>query len=221
MKLVDTLGEQEQLERVLERGKPVVPADCRHLHYLLSTPFRYGAPYPQGSRFRRAGPTPGVFYASKTVATAMVEMTYHRLLFFAESPATPWPRNPAEFTAFAVGYRTRAALDLTKPPFEAHRERWTHPSDYSACQDLAEHARTAGADALRYHSARDPAGTNVALLRCRAFATREPIERQTWRVDIGATGARAVCAFPEQRLEFARSSFDADPRMAALRTDER
>jgi hypothetical protein len=221
MKLVDTLGEQERLEDLLERGKPAVPADCRHLHYLLSTPFRYGAPYPHGSRFRRAGRTPGVFYASKTVTTAMAEMTFHRLLFFAESPATPWPSNPAEFTAFAVAYRTRAALDLSRPPFEAHRERWTHPSDYSACQDLAEHARAAGVDVLRYQSARDPAGTNVALLGCRAFAAREPIERQTWRVDIGVSGARAVCAFPDERLEFARAAFDADPRISSLVNHER
>ena len=53
MKLADTLEEQALLETVLEETKPQIPADCRQLHYLLFTPFRYGAPYPLGSRFRR------------------------------------------------------------------------------------------------------------------------------------------------------------------------
>ena len=86
MKIVDTLAEQGLLETLLERSKPPVPPECRHLHYLLATPFRYGAPYPTGSRFRRAGHTPGVFYASTSASTAIGELVFHRLLFFAESP---------------------------------------------------------------------------------------------------------------------------------------
>jgi hypothetical protein len=221
MRLVDTLAEQEQLEGVLERTKPTLPDECRHLHYLLSTPFRYGAPYPRGSRFRRAGLTPGAFYASRTVSTAMAEMIFYRLLFFAESATTPWPSNAGEFTAFAVAYRTRVALDLTTPPFDAQRDRWTHLTDYAACQGLAEQARGAGIELLRYHSVRDPGGLNVALLRCRVFSAAEPVERQTWRVDLGGFGARAVCAFPEQRLEYGRPAFAADPRIAALKWDRR
>ena len=89
LKIVDTLAEQAQLERLLEDTKPPVPPDCTHLHYLLSTPFRYGALYPAGSRFRRAGLTPGVFYASQESETAVAEMAFRRLLFFAESPTTP------------------------------------------------------------------------------------------------------------------------------------
>ena len=42
LKVVDTLAEQERLERLLEETKPLVPPECRRLHYLLSTPFRYG-----------------------------------------------------------------------------------------------------------------------------------------------------------------------------------
>ena len=138
MKVVDTLAEQERLEQLLERSKPPVPPECRHLHYLLSTPFRYGAPYPRGSRFRRAGMTPGVFYASQTVTTAMAEMSFARLLFFAESPGTPWPANASEHTAFQARFRTNTGLDLTAAPFDRERARWTHPTDYEACQALAE-----------------------------------------------------------------------------------
>lgn len=220
LKLVDTLDEQERLERLLEEHKPPVPPECRRLHYLLSTPFRYSAPYPRGSRFRRAGFTPGVFYASETVATAVAELAFARLLFFAESPATPWPVNASEHTTFSVRFRTAKGLDLTEEPFARHTERWSHPTAYEACQALADSARAAGVQVVRYPSARDPEeGRNVALLICGAFACRAPLERQTWRLQIGASGVRAVCGFPAARLEFAREAFARDPRITALEWD--
>src|SRR5438552_11150402 len=106
MKLVDTLAEQSVLESIVDASKPPLPPECRHLDYLLATPFRYGAPYPKGSRFRRAGNTPGVFYASERPTTAVAEMAFYRLLFFAESPDTPWPKDAAEFTAFQAAVRS-------------------------------------------------------------------------------------------------------------------
>src|SRR5262245_47719716 len=115
LKIVDTLGEQALLEDLLEKTKPPVPAECQHLHYLLATPFRYGAPYPEGSRFRRAGFTPGVYYASENVETAVIEIAFHRLLFFAESPETPWPANALELSAFSVRFATGRAIDLMQP----------------------------------------------------------------------------------------------------------
>ena len=217
MKLVDTLAEQSVLEALLDETKPPVPPDCRQLHYLLSTPFRYGAPYPSGSRFRRAGLTPGVFYASKAVETAVTELAFHRLLFFADAPSTPWPARAGEYTAFSARYRTAAGIDLGSPPFDVDRARWTHPTEYGPCQALADAAREAGVEVLRYPSARDGTGTNVALLACRAFAAREPLARQTWRIAFSAMGVRALCDAPDVRLEFGRKAFAPDPRMAALR----
>ena len=82
-KLVDTNAEQQTLEDLIEATKPAVPEDCRGLDYLLSTPFRYRPGY-RGSRFRRAGATPGVFYAAEQPAAAVAEMAFYRLLFFAE-----------------------------------------------------------------------------------------------------------------------------------------
>jgi len=216
MKVVDTLEEQGFLETLLERSKPPVPRECQHLHYLLSTPFRYGAPYPAGSRFRRAGFTPGVFYASATPDTAVAEAVFHRLLFFADSPATPWPENAGEHTVFSARFRTGAGLDLTREPLDADRTRWTHRTDYAACQELADAARGAAIDVLRSASARMTGGVNVALLMCRAFAAAQPLERQTWRIHLGTSGARAVCEFPAARLAFGREAFAQDPRIAAL-----
>lgn len=217
LKVVDTLAEQERLEQLLERSKPAVPPECRHLHYLLSTPFRYGAPYPRGSRFRRAGMTPGVFYASQTVTTAVAEMTFARLLFFADSPATPWPVNPSEYTAFQARFHTKTGLDLTAAPFDRERTRWTDPTDYETCQALADAARVAGVQAIRYRSARDSAGgVNVALLTCAAFTCTAPLERQTWRLHVDSGGVRALCEFPERRLSFDTTAFAGDPRIATL-----
>jgi len=217
--LVDSLSEQRVLEELIEATKPMVPPECRHLDYLLFTPFRYAA-YPKGSRFRRAGMTEGVFYASEAPETAIAEIAFYRLLFFAESPDTPWPVNPADYTAFAAAYRTAKAIDLTKPPFAAYTKRWSDPTDYSHCQDIADKARAAAVEIVRYGSVRDPAGgVNLALLTCRVFTKPTPVERQTWRIHLGASGVRAICESPKVGVEFDRRAFAADPRIAALSWD--
>jgi hypothetical protein len=217
LKLVDTLDEQRLLEGLIEETKPAVPPDCRHLHYLLATPFRYGAPYPRGSRFRRAGLTPGVYYASEQPSTAVAELAFYRLLFFAESPATPWPADPAEYTAFAVGYATGRAIDLTRPPLVRDAAAWMSPADYAACQELADKARQAAVDVIRYASVRDPeTGANLAVLACRAFATAEPERLQTWRIHLGERGVVAVCEAPRGSLEFPWPVFAGDPRLAGF-----
>ena len=218
MALVDTLEEQALLERILDDSKPFVPPECRHLHYLLFTPFRYGALYPAGSRFRRAGLTPGVFYASQQSETAVAELAFRRLLFFAESPSTPWPVNAAEYTSFAVAYGGRKGLDLTRPPLDRDAARWGDPVDYEPCHDFADAARQAGVQVLRYQSARAP-GLNIALMACAAFTSTAPLERHVWRVHVGAMGVRAICVFPEHRLAFDRQAFARDPRIAALNWD--
>jgi len=216
LKLADTLAEQALLEDLIEETKPAIPPECGKLDYLLATPFRYGS-YPKGSRFRRAGRTPGVFYAAERAETAVAETAFYRLLFFAESPATPWPRGTAEFTAFFAQIRTGACLDLTKHPLSSDRGAWTHATDYAACQALADAARASEIEVIRYESVRDPGhAANIAVLTCRAFARPRPQDRRTWSIRVSARGAQAICEFPVIRLEFDRASFAADPRIAEL-----
>jgi hypothetical protein len=216
LKLVDTLDEQSLLEDLVEDTKPHIPLECRHLHYLLGTPFRYGSVYPHGSRFRRAGKTKGVYYAAETVLTAVAEMAFYRLLFFAESPATPWPNDAAEYTAFAAAIKCDRAIDLTRPPLDRDEKAWTQPTDYTACQVIADVAREAEMQAIRYRSVRDPKGANIALLTCKGFVKARPLEPQTWRIRIGSFGLQAISEFPQKRLEFSRAAF-ADPRLAGMR----
>jgi hypothetical protein len=212
-KLVDSLAEQATLEDLIEATKPAIPNECRGLHYLLSTPFRY-PPRPNGSRFRRPGQF-GVFYAAEESRTAAAEMAFYRLLFFAESPATPWPVNPSEHTGFSVSVHSPRSLDLTKPPLDADALVWHHPVNYEPCQALADEARKAGAEILRYASARDP-GVCIAVLTCRAFAETEPRDFESWRIGVGQSGAYTLREFPPARIEFDRNAFASDPRIAAM-----
>jgi hypothetical protein len=217
LKLTDTLDEQAQLESMLDETKPMLPPECAGLDYLLAAPFRY-APYPFGSRFRRAGRTDGVFYAAENVATAVAETAFYRMLFFNESPQTPFPDAPTDFSAFSVPVKTARSLDLTSAAFD--NAGLTDLVDYSACQTLADSARHASIDVLRYPSMRDPSrGINVALLSPKPFAVNAPKQRQTWRIKLGRTGISALCEFPQVRLFFAPDCFNADPRLANFNWD--
>ena len=215
LKLVDSLAEQALLERLLNETKPSLPPECEGLDYLLAAPFRY-APYPNGSRFRRAGKTEGVFYASEEVETAVSELSFYRLLFFAESPGTPFPDAPTDFSAFAVPVRTPAMVDLSSPGFSD--PALSDLVNYEPCQNLADRARRVHAGAIRYVSARDPhKGFNVAILTPNAFAAKKPKAWQTWRIKVGPHGVSALCDFPLARISYDRTTFAADPRLTDFR----
>jgi hypothetical protein len=217
MKLVDTVDEQSLLEDILEGSKRRFPPECAGLDYLLATPFRYDAAYPYGSRFRRAGYTKGVYYAAAKVETALAEMAFYRLLFYAESPATPFPANAAEYTAFSVEIGTSAAIDLTMPPLSDNDAIWAHPTQYEPCQALADVAREAEVEAILYRSVRDPeGGQNVALLTPLGFKKKQPVERISWRIRLAKTGIQALCEFPMRRIGFAVEDFAGDPRIDHL-----
>jgi hypothetical protein len=147
----------------------------------------------------------------------MIASRFFRLLFYAESPATPWPGDAGEYTAFAVAIKTGHCLDLTAPALSRDRAAWIAPIDYGPCQALADAARAAGAEVIRYESARDPQSrANVAVLVCAAFAKPKPLDRRNWRIRLSAFGAQAICEHPSERLEFGRQAFARDPRIAGM-----
>ncbi len=211
-KLVDTLAEQALLEDIIEESKPLIPEECQHLDYLLATPFRYGSVYPKGSRFRRAGKTAGVFYGAETIEGALSELVFYRFLFYAESPQLQPPENTADYTAFSVKISSEKLVDLSQPPLKRDQSYWMDPIAYEACQSLADTARTATAEAIRYRSVRDTRGFNVALLTGRAFAHPAPLARQSWRIRLTTESAQAFCDYPQVTREITRSEFD-DPRL--------
>jgi hypothetical protein len=144
-------------------------------------------------------------------------MVFYRFLFYAESPDTPFPDDAAEYTAFCVDLATPVCLDLTAGGLAEGYLLWTHLIDYAPCQQLAETARKMGAEVIRYASVRDPDnGANLAVLTCRAFAAPQPVDRQTWRIRVGQSGAQAIREHPRLGLEFRRNTFAPDPRLVGM-----
>jgi hypothetical protein len=216
MAITDTLDEQAILEDLIERHKPAVPEAARNLHFLLFTPFRYRPVHP-GSRFRRPNDPRGVFYAGETDRAALAERAFYALLAMAESIDDTPPHWRGQVTVFTVPLQSQTAVDLTAPPFSAHRAAFIAPTDYSACQAFADTARAADCAIIRYESARDPdGGCNIALFDPGAFARNAPSTLPTWHLEANAHGVRAIADFRDDRRTFPRAAFDADPRLAPL-----
>lgn len=214
LRLVDDLDDQALLEDILEETKPPVPDACEGLHWLYMTPFRYGS-YPNGSRFRRAGHSEGVYYVSEAQDTAVIETAFHLLLFYADSPDTPFPRQPTEHTCFDVPVSTDRAIDLTQAPFSDLSSLWTEPNDYSPTQALEADARDNEVELIRYASVRDPdRKPNAALLTCKAFAAQHPSRQHTWRLWFNKAGIHAICDFNKDRFSLPTNVFAADDRFS-------
>ncbi|MGB7405830.1 MAG: RES family NAD+ phosphorylase [Pacificimonas sp.] len=187
---------QARLEELVDDVKPSLPPEAAHLHFLLAAPFRYW--HANGTRFRRGGIKPGIFYASESEATALAETAYWRLRFFAASPEIKLPLGNLPHTAFTVAVRTARALDLTVPPLNENRADWTDAGDYASCQKLGDDARALSTQAIRYESLRDlDGGANIAVMTPNALRGAPNI-RTTWHLRVDKDGLTAHPAFPDQ-----------------------
>lgn len=150
-KLVGSAAEQELLEDLIESAKPPDRSAGR-LHYLLSTPFRY-PPLARGSRFG-ARHERGIWYGSESIVTAFADVAYYRLVFL-DGTRADLGTVTTPLTAFRVQMRSTRAVDLTLPPFDAHRRALASPVKYAATHELGAAMRAAGVELFRYPSARD------------------------------------------------------------------
>ena len=210
-RITDTLDEQSRLEELVEGNKPPVPESARGLDYLLMTPFRYRPPHPRGSRFRRPHAPWGLFYAAEARRTALAELSYHRYQFFLASEGTELPATESLLTLFSVSYAVKHQIDLSRPPLDRDKAKWTDPNDYSGTQALAEAAREAGAQSIRNESVRDPEpGKNVALLDPAGFRTQAPSKKETWKLHLGDIEAAAIPAIEGEvePIRFKRADWD-------------
>lgn len=108
------------------------------------------------------------------------------------------------------------AYDITKIADVSLR----HLTDYSACQSLANQAREAQVEVIRYASVRRPGRyANVAVLSAKTFADRSPKQWRTWRIKIGQGGVSALCDFPSSTISFDRAAFAGDPRLSDFHWD--
>ena len=87
-------------------------------------------------------------------------------------------------------------------------------------KELADNAREAGIDLIRYQSVRDPGGgKNIAVLECDVFARPAPVDRQTWHLRFGSYGVQAICEFPRSSVEYPKEIFHKDKRTKKLDWD--
>lgn len=204
--LVDSDDEQGILEALIDSVKPAPPRGCDKLHYLLFTPFRH-PPLTNGSRFGRRSER-AVFYAAKTVETALTEVAYYRLVFLEGTEADLGVTSQL-LTVFRVRVSAKRAIDLTSPPFSRYRSRISSPVSYRDSHALGHEMRMAGIEACAFFSARDAEGTNIALFEP-AFEARKPSAEQQWGCLYARSGVRmtrisvlapATLLFPRQRFE--------------------
>ena len=216
LRLVDSLEEQLQLEELLDTAKPPIPQECRHLHYLLFTPFRY-RPAAHGSRFRAVGDRSGVLYGAESVETALHEIAFYRLLFLAEAPGMIAPERPTSMTVFCFANGPAAIIDLTTEPLLGDAHLWQNLADYAACQALATTARAAGVEAIRYGSMRHAGGFNWAILTCRKLSDPYPERYRQWHLLADRKGVTASSEHPErQTRRLDAQIFRQDERLKGL-----
>lgn len=177
MRLADTTEEQHMLEQLLEQSKPPLPAMSVPKHYLLATPFRYRPQHP--SRFRRAG-TLGLWYGAEDLYASCAEVAYWRYRFIMDSVAFLNTELLTEHTFYQAKVDGRA-IDLMNEPWVAASAAWTHGSDYSETQSVADAARDRNVQWICYESVRAP------VKRCAAVLDVEALEmvaqgntKQTW-----------------------------------------
>lgn len=177
MRLVDTADEQEVLENLLETSKPALPPLKAPKHYLLFTPFRYRPQH--GSRFRGPG-TLGIWYGAEELYAACAKVAYWRHRFILDSVGLLDEELLTEHTFFQAIARG-SALNLMKPPWVKARSHWTHGSDYSATQALADAARDHGLQWICYESVRAPGYRCAAVLDVEALEmVAQGTTQQTW-----------------------------------------
>lgn len=203
-RLAANAADQMLLEALAEDVKPALPEAAHHLPWLLASPFRYGLGRP--SRFRAPNVLPGIFYASEEIETAVAETAYWRLMAFSRSPGFQLPGTPTPMSAFCVTVDATAALDLTAGKLGEDRDRWTHPTDYTATQQIAAEACAAGVEAIRAPSARRSTGTNLAVLDPGVLVP-PPKPHSSWAFLVSDEGLLAAREMSTAALRFTWTEF--------------
>jgi hypothetical protein len=117
---------------------------------------------PEGDRFSNG--SFGIFYAGKSLETAVAETRYHRARFLA---ATDEPAQEVDMRVYAVDLV--ADLHDIRPLRESH-PAYYHPTRYAMSQELASTLREGGSDGVVYQSVRDDDGECVAIFKPRLLS---------------------------------------------------
>jgi RES domain-containing protein len=114
---------------------------------------------PEGSRFSDG--TWGVYYAARTLATAVAEVAHHRARFLA---ATNEEAIEIDLRSYIADVQAELH-DIRGPGWDAVHD----PDDYRASQRLARSLRVRGSWGIAYRSVRHAGGECVAAFKPRAI----------------------------------------------------
>lgn len=174
--LFDRVSSREDLETIMaiegltndrlrnELGELSLVPDEERLYGPGTTPIMAAFTHlnPQGSRFTDG--SFGVYYAAKTIQTAVTETMYHRARFLA---ATKEPPIEIDMRSYASNVDGRLhdirGLQSRLPDIY-------HPDRYSAGQSFAQGLREKGSHGIAYSSVRDPGGECIAIFRPRLLS---------------------------------------------------
>jgi hypothetical protein len=145
----------------VERGELALPSGEDRLEGPGTSPVMAAFTHlnPAGSRFSDG--SYGLYYAAKTIRTAVEETRHHRARFLA---ATGEPPIEIDMRSYAVDIRTRLH-DIRKQQQELGAIY--DPNDYGAAQALAKGLHEQGSNGIAYSSVRDPDGECVAIFKPR------------------------------------------------------
>ncbi len=174
--------EQTILEDLLEQNKPVQSEPVSQRHYLIKTPFRY-PPLRQGSRFG-AHWEPSLFYGATKKQTVLAEAAFYRFLFLAdiENPDALTKHNlQSSHSVFYISAHSEKSIQLTQPPFLAHKNEISAADSFIVSQQLGKDMREAGVELFSFYSARLPGAINGAAFVHSAIKSNHPKEIEHWQ----------------------------------------
>jgi len=209
-RIVDSLEEQFILESLLETTKPSLSTLTTHLHYLLSTPFRY-PPLKHGSRFGSRFEA-SLLYGSKSIQTLLIECSYYRFLFWNGMSKAPKSKKfITQHTVFAGRYYSKKGLCLQSIGFDKYTEILCDKANYADTQALGSAMRGASIEAFEYLSARDTnKGLNIALFTPNALIVNEPLYQHQWICSTTANNVRFSSRDDSKVYGFNRNEFEVD-----------
>ena len=126
-----------------------------------TTPIMAAFTHPNANGSRFADSTFGVYYAAKSIDTAIAETRYHKARFLQATREPPIEVDMRSYASNidAIFDDLRGDKDLSPDIFDPD------PSNYGAAQAFAKSRRDAGSNGIVYPSVRDDGGECIAVFK--------------------------------------------------------
>jgi hypothetical protein len=203
--LTDSDEEQEHLEDMVEKSKPPYVKGSETLNYLIKTPFRY-PPLKEGSRFGNKYEH-GIFYASLELKTALCEKAFWVLNVLLDSEEEFAPFFPP-ITSFKVNVTSAKTLDLTKGKWLKEKNKISNPKSHTHSQKIGDAARDKKVEVIKFFSAREEGGINLAVLTPNVFLQKKPKQQKHLSVYVDQKNVSFTCDVSNIKHSFSVDDFN-------------